>query len=123
MSSATVCHWRHFVNSDVSYVLIGMPRFDLYRPPAGQQLVMDVQSDHASAKAGTRVVAPLISVDELGALITGLNAVIRIHDRDYAFVAQSLATLTRSELGERLGSLSEHDDEMARALDILLAGF
>ena len=100
-----------------------MPRFDLYRPPTGQQLVMDVQSDHVSAKVGTRVVAPLISVDELGALITGLNAVIRIHDRDYAFVAQSLATLTRSELGERLGSLSEHDDEMARALDILLTGF
>ncbi len=100
-----------------------MARFDLYRLPAGQQLVVDVQSDHASAKIGTRVVAPLIPVDELGALITGLNPVIRIHERDYAFVAQSLATLTKPELGEHLGSLSEHYEEMARALDILLTGF
>lgn len=56
-----------------------MARFDLYRLPTGQQLVVDIQSDHASAKVGTRVVAPLLPVDELGALITGLNPVIRIH--------------------------------------------
>jgi len=85
--------------------------------------VVDVQSDHASARVRTRVVAPLIPVDELGTPISDLNPIVRFDGRDYAFIAQSLATLTRSELGEQVGSLLHHHDELARALDILLTGF
>jgi hypothetical protein len=40
-------------------------RFDLYRLPRGGRYVVDVQSDHASAKVNTRVVAPLLKVDIL----------------------------------------------------------
>ncbi len=100
-----------------------MARFDLYRLSESEHYVVDVQSDHASAKLRTRVVASLIPVDEFGALISDLNPVVRLGSTDYAFVAQSLATLTKSELGDYVGSLSHHYDEFARALDILLTGF
>jgi toxin CcdB len=68
-------------------------------------------------------VAPLLAVEHLGASIVGLNPVLRVNDRDYAFVAQSLATLSKSELGVLIGSVSDYQDEMSRALDILLTGF
>lgn len=101
-----------------------MARFDLFRLPDDQGYVVDVQSNHASEKVRTRVVVPLVPLTELGKPITGLNPVLRIDDRDYAFVAQSLATLTLPEMGERIGSLmADHGDRFAYALDILLTGF
>jgi toxin CcdB len=98
-------------------------RFDPYKLGGSEQYVVDVQSDHASKKLRTRVVAPLTPVDDLGPLISDLNPVVRIGSRDYAFVAQSLATLTKRELGDYVGSLMHHYDELSRALDILLTGF
>jgi toxin CcdB len=50
--------------------------------------------------------------------------VVRIDEKDYAFVAQSLATLTGREMGQRVGSLmADHGDQFGYALDILLTGF
>ena len=101
-----------------------MARFDLFRLPGDQGYVVDVQSSHASDKVRTRVVVPLVPVNELGTPITGLNPVLRFEGRDYAFVAQSLATLTLPEMGERVGSLmGEYGDQFAYALGILLTGF
>jgi len=101
-----------------------MARFDLFRLPGDQGYVVDVQSNHASDKVRTRVVVPLVPVGELGVPIADLNPVLRVDDRDYAFVAQSLATLTNTEMGERVGSLmADHGDRFAYALDILLTGF
>jgi toxin CcdB len=71
----------------------------------------------------TRVVVPLVPVAALGTLISDLNPVVRIAGRDHAFLAQALATLTRAELGTRVGSLAERRDDFTRALDILLTGF
>ncbi|MFL5256810.1 MAG: CcdB family protein [Rhodopila sp.] len=101
-----------------------MARFDLLALPDGQGYVVDVQSDHASARLRTRVVVPLVPLDALGPPIKDLNPVVRIDGGDYAFVAQSLATLTTSEMGERIGSLmADHGDRFVYALDILLTGF
>ena len=44
-------------------------------------------------------------------------------DRILVRDAQSLATLTRAELGTLVGSLAQYQDDFARALDILLTGF
>ena len=77
----------------------------------------------STPKVRTRVVVPLVPVAELGTPITGLNPVLRFEGRDYAFVAQSLATLTLPEMGERVGSLGEYGDKFAYAIDILLTGF
>ncbi|PPQ25931.1 CcdB family protein [Rhodopila globiformis] len=101
-----------------------MARYDLFALPNGQGYVVDIQSDHASAKLRTRVVVPLIPLNALGKLITDLNPVVRIDGQNYVFVAQSLATLTTSEMGERIGSLmADHGDRFTYALDILLTGF
>ena len=101
-----------------------MARFDLFRLPGDQGYVVDVQSNHASEKVRTRVVVPLIPVSELCKPIANLNPVLSIDGRDYAFIAQSMATLTGLEMGERVGSLmGEYGDRFAYALDILLTGF
>ncbi len=101
-----------------------MARFDLFRLPGDQGYIVEVQSNHASDKVRTRVVVPLVPLDALGTPITGLNPIVRIEGRDYVFVAQSLATLTLPEMGQRVASLtSEHGDAFAYALDILLTGF
>jgi toxin CcdB len=101
-----------------------MARFDLFRLPGDQGYVVDVQSNHASEKVRTRVVVPLLPVAELGKPVADLNPVLRIEGRDYAFVAQSLATLTSAEMGEKVSSLmAEYGDRFAYALDILLTGF
>jgi toxin CcdB len=101
-----------------------MARFDLFRLRGEQGYVVDVQSNHASTKVRTRVVVPLIPLDELGKSIEDLNPIVRVGGRDYAFVAQSLATLTIPEMGECIGSLMhEHGDAFGYTLDILLTGF
>ena len=101
-----------------------MARFDLFELPGGEGYVVDVQSDHVSQQLRTRVVVPLIPISELGKPISKLNPVIRIGGRDYAFVAQSIATLSTGELGGRAGSLAaEHGDAFSYALDILFIGF
>jgi toxin CcdB len=101
-----------------------MARFDLFRLPDNQGYVVNVQSDHASENVKTRVVVPLVPVADLGKPIADLNPVVRIDDCDDAFVAQSPATLTSREMGERTGPLlADHGDRFACALDILLTGF
>lgn len=101
-----------------------MARFDLYRLPAGGGYVVDVQSDHASTRLRTRVVVPLLPLAALGQPIAGLNPVLTIDGQDYVFLAQSLATLTLAELGQRTGNLmAEHADAFTYALDILFSGF
>jgi toxin CcdB len=101
-----------------------MARFDLFKLPDGQGYVVDVQSDQASEKVRTRVVVPLVPLSDLGTPIAYLNPVVRIDGHDYAFVAQSLATLTSREMGERVRSLmADNGDQFAYAIDILLTGF
>jgi toxin CcdB len=101
-----------------------LARFDLFKLPGDQGYVVDVQSNHASEMVRTRVVVPLVAVAELGKPIADLNPVLRIDDRDYTFLAQSLATLTYPEMGTFVGSLMpDHGDRFAYALDILLTGF
>jgi toxin CcdB len=101
-----------------------MARFDLFRLAGDQGYVVDVQSNHASEKLRTRVVVPLVPVAKLGKVIADLNPVVRIDKEHYAFVAQSLATLTDREMGQRVESLmANHGDRFAYALDILLTGF
>ncbi len=101
-----------------------MARFDLYALPAGAGYIVDVQSDHASEHVRTRVVAPLLPVEELGRPIAKLNPTLRLGARDYALVVQSLATLTQAEMGNRIGSLAdEYGDRFSYALDILFTGF
>lgn len=67
--------------------------------------------------------ALLLPVAGLGGLISEINPVVALSGSEHAFVAQSLATLTRAELGRRVGHLAEHYDAFTRALDILLTGF
>ena len=101
-----------------------MARFDLFRLSGDQGYVVDVQSDHVSALVQTRVVVPLIRLDVLGKPISNLNPVLCIEGHEYAFVAQSLTTLTVPEMGLRVASLmNEHGDTFTCALEFLLAGF
>jgi toxin CcdB len=80
--------------------------------------------DLTSKNLKTRVVVPLLSLDDVGTPIADLNPIVRWEARDYVFVAQSLATLSLRELGERVGNLRDaYGDAFGYALDILLTGF
>ena len=67
--------------------------------------------------------APLLPVADLGGSISNIDPIVVIGGRGHAFIAQSLTTLTRAELGERPGNLAEHHNAFTRALDLLLTGF
>lgn len=73
-------------------------------------------------RLATRVVAPLIPQDRIGAPLRTLNPVIQIGDTAYCVMPQLVATLTLGELGVRIGSLAMHRDEIVRAVDALLSG-
>jgi toxin CcdB len=99
-------------------------RFDVYKmPPGGRPgLLVDVQSDLLS-DLPRRVVVPLISDPKLGPPIKELNPHFFIYDERYTFVAQEIASIPKSELKLRITSLAAHQDEITRALDLLLTGF
>ncbi len=70
----------------------------------------------------TRVVAPLVRRGTLP-VVAGLTPVFVIDDEQRILATHLLfAALTR-DLGHPVTSLAEHQDDITRALDVLLTGF
>ncbi len=59
----------------------------------------------------TRVVVPLLPADEMAATISGLNPVLSFGGKDHVFMAQSLATMTKAEMGDQIGTVLNHYDD------------
>lgn len=96
-----------------------MAQFDLFRVGGG--LVVDLQTDLISLD-DTRVVAPLLD-GERYARFPKLTPVVQIDGRPWVVRVQQLAAIRGRDLGHPVGSLSEHRDELLRAIDILTRGF
>ncbi len=102
-----------------------MAQLDVYRNPDPATAhdipyVLDLQCDLLSHLA-TRVVAPL----ERAALVRPmqrLNPVFVVEGERVVMATADLAALHLSELGERVGSLAEHRDEIIAATDFLITG-
>ena len=96
-----------------------MAQFDLYRLQDGQ-LVVDLQTDLIGIKA-SRIVAPLREQGRVAAF-PGLTPVLQFEGGSWIVRIQELAAVPRAELGSPVAALTEHRDDLKRALDILIDG-
>jgi len=100
-----------------------MARLDVYRlRGAKERLVVDVQSDWLS-HLSTRTVIPLVADGEIGAPVAGLNPKFELGTETFVLFPQLIAAVSKSELKQRVTSLSLSHVEIIRALDVLFTGF
>lgn len=102
-----------------------MAQHDVYRnrdPATAGEIpyILDLQCDLLSRLA-TRVVAPLERAAAARPL-QRLNPVFIIEGESVIMGTTDLAALHSSELGERVGSLAQHRDEIIAAIDFLITG-
>ena len=98
-----------------------MAKFDIYKLSDGT-LVMDCQSDYIRL-FDTRVVIPLLPVEEDAAPVERLEPLLRVGEDDLILTTHLLAAVPRYELGIVVGSLGDHRDAVGAALDLLIYGF
>lgn len=84
--------------------------------------MLDVQADLLD-RLNTRLVVPLMPVDDAPPLMARLNPVFEVEERRVAMVTQFAATVPVRQLGERVVSLVEQQDAIGAALDMLVTGF
>lgn len=100
-----------------------MARFDLFRRPRGAPgYLLQIQSDFLD-RLETRVVAPLLPPDAVPRPIRDLHPSFEIEGQSYLMATQLLGAIPRRELGPAVGSLAAHQDDITRALDVLITGF
>lgn len=87
----------------------------------GGGLVVVLQSDLLD-QLQTRVVAPLVPASAVARVMQSLNPTVMVGEEPYVVMPQLAATLTLSEMGEKIGSLAAMRDALVRAMDALLSG-
>ena len=85
-------------------------------------LVLDIQSDLLDG-LNTRMVVPLLDVQEAPKPITYLNPQFVILDRKVSMATQFLASVPQTHLKRPIANLSRHHDQIVRAIDLLFHGF
>lgn len=98
-----------------------MARFSVHQMPGGS-LVVNLQSDLLDW-AETRIVAPLMPLNQSPPPAKHLNPVIAIDGTQFVLIIQSMAAVRTSALGAAVGDLSEYHDEITRAVDMVFQGF
>ena len=99
-----------------------MPRFDVYPVAASNGYVVDVQADLLS-HLSTRIAVPLLPESKAPKPITELNPVFDIAGEPHVLVTQALASVPKRELKRAAWSLAQHQEQVTRALDLLLTGY
>jgi toxin CcdB len=101
-----------------------MARFTVYPMPGkdGAGYVVDVQAELLAGLA-SRAVVPLLPHNIAPAPMHELNPVFEIAGKRHVMVTQAIAAISVRELKTPVLSLSERQDEIIRALDILFVGF
>lgn len=99
-----------------------MAKFDVWRLRGNGALVLEVQADLLD-RLNTRLMVPLIPVEDAPPLMARLNPVFQVEGQRVAMVTQFAATVPVRELGERVASLLEEQDVIGAALDMLVSGF
>ena len=97
-----------------------MAQFDVYANRDGQ-LLLDCQAD-ALANLSTRLVAPLVPVEDAPSLRPRLNPVFDLDGRNYALITQFAAAVSRTELQAHVASLARHRYQIISAYDMMLTG-
>lgn len=98
-----------------------MAQFDLYTMRSSGTLVLDVQSELLDP-LNTRVVIPVLPVENGLKPAKRLNPVFRIADQDRMLATQFLAAVPVTELGQAIDNLADKRDDVTAALDMLYQG-
>ncbi len=103
-----------------------MAQFDVYlNPNAGTRktipYLLDVQADLLDRLA-SRVVVPLVVMDEMVAAARHLNPQFKIKGYSVVMSTAELAGVPVRSLGEKIASLKNRRDEIIAALDLLFTG-
>ena len=100
-----------------------MSRFDVYRAPGKHRTgyVLDVQSNLLQ-DLDNRVVVPLQPSEVAPKPIRGLNPAFEIDGRPHLMLTQFIGTVAAKELRKSVLSLGAYQDDITRALDVLLTG-
>lgn len=103
-----------------------MAQFDVYLNPNPDTCkvipyLLDVQADLLDTLA-TRVVVPLILVNEMGLAAKYLNPQFKIKGEAVAMSTAELAGISNRSLGEKVASLKNKRNEIIAALDFLFTG-
>ncbi|WP_442680181.1 CcdB family protein [Sphingomonas sp. ASY06-1R] len=99
-----------------------MARLDVHaRLDGGAGYLLDVQADLLSG-LNTRLVVPLLPLDQAPAPAARLNPVFDIAGRPHVMVTQFAAAVHIRELGERVAVLSDAHEIVTAALDLLITG-
>lgn len=98
-----------------------MARFDVYCTAHGA-LLLDCQTDFLT-EIETRLVAPLIPINQASPTLSRLNPVFEIGGDRVVMITTLLVGIPKAELGKRIGSLAEEQAAIMNAIDMLLSGF
>lgn len=99
-----------------------MDRFSVYPNPSGKGYLINVQADSMS-QFNTRMVIPLLPLDEAPKPATTLNPLFEIGGRTYSMVTQYMAAYPVKALKTAAFSAENRHDEIVAAIDLLLQGF
>jgi len=103
-----------------------MAQFDVYLNPNTSTrkvipYLLDVQADLLDMLA-TRVVAPLVLLEEMGLAAKHLNPQFKIKGVAVVMSTAELAGISTRSLGDKVTSLKNKRDEIISALDFLFTG-
>lgn len=97
-----------------------MARFDIYRVDG--RLVVDLQTDILNGLT-TRMLAPLVPVDEAPQSASRLNPILEIDGQFYALQPQLMTAVSQRQLGRPAGNILRHYDRIVAAIDMVFNGF
>ena len=97
-----------------------MARFDVFRFEGGY--VLDVQADQLT-RFETRVVVPLLPDGSVPTPMPRMHPVFDIGGSPHVMATHLLSAVPRALLGRPVCSVSEQQDTITQALDVLLTGF
>ena len=97
-----------------------MAQFDVHRVANGS-LVVDCQSD-SLIHLKTRVVAPLMRLDDAPAVATRLHPKFQIDSEPFVLATHLLTALPTRDLGQALASLEAERYKIIAALDMIITG-
>ena len=99
-----------------------MDRFSVHPAPSGKGFLVNVQAD-AMGHFNTRVVVPLLPIEEAPRPAKTLNPLFDIAGEQYSMVTQYMAAIPVKELKNAVFSVSDRHNDIVAAIDLLLQGF
>lgn len=98
-----------------------MAQFDVYET-TGATIVVDVQSDLTSV-ANTRVVIPLLPVEDVDAPPSRLNPLFTIQGQRRLLATHLMSAVARHRLSDTHLNLAKHEYVIKAAMDVLFSGY